>query len=53
MPITASYSHLGSEMHSMREFSAYNTLPGDFRSKHVTSGSLPVTCGYVTSFPVT
>jgi len=27
-------------------------LPGDFRSKDVTSGSLPVTWGQVTSFPV-
>jgi len=28
-------------------------LPGDFRSNDVTSGSLPVTWGHVTSFPVT
>jgi len=28
-------------------------LPGDFRSNHVTSGSLPVTWDHVTSFPVT
>jgi len=28
-------------------------LPGDFRSNDVTSGSLPVTSGHLTSFPVT
>jgi len=28
-------------------------LPGDFRSNDVTSGSLPVSWGHVTSFPVT
>jgi len=28
-------------------------LPGDFRSNDVTSGSLPVMWGHVTSFPVT
>ena len=28
-------------------------LPGDFRPIDVTSGSLPVTSGQVTSFPVT
>jgi len=28
-------------------------LPGDFRSNDITYGSLPVTCGHVTSFSVT
>jgi len=28
-------------------------FPGDFRSNDVTSGSLPVTSGHMTSFPVT
>jgi len=34
-------------------FGLLQPLPGDFRSNDVTSGSLPVTWGHVTSFPVT
>jgi len=37
----------------MRVFGLLQTLPGDFRSNDVTSGSLPLTWGHVTSFPVT
>jgi len=36
-----------------RVFSLLQLLPGDFRSNDVTSGSLSVTWGHVTSFPVT
>jgi len=36
-----------------RLFGPLYPLPGDFRSNDVPSGSLPVTCGHVTSFPVT
>jgi len=36
-----------------RVFGILHPLPGDFRSKVVTSGSLPVTWGHVMSFPVT
>jgi len=35
-----------------RVFGPLQPLPGDFRSNDVTSGSLPVTWGLVTSFPV-
>jgi len=34
-------------------FGLLQPLPGDFRANDVTSGSLPVTYGHVTSFPVT
>jgi len=34
-------------------FGLLHPLPGDFRSEDVTFGSLPVTWGHVTSFPVT
>jgi len=34
-------------------FGLLQPLPGDFRSNDVPSGSLPVTWGHVTSFPVT
>jgi len=34
-------------------FGLLQPLPGDFRSNYVTFGSLPVTWGHVTSFPVT
>jgi len=34
-------------------FGLLEALPGNFRSNDVTSGSLPVTCGHVMSFPVT
>jgi len=34
-------------------FGLVQPLPGDFRSNDVTSGSLPVTWGHVTSVPVT
>ena len=34
-------------------FGLLHPLPGDFRSNDVTSWSLPVTKGHVTSFPVT
>jgi len=37
----------------MPVFGLLHPLPGDFRSNDVTSGSLPVTRGHVTSFPVT
>jgi len=36
-----------------RVFGFLQPLPGDFRSNDVTSGSLPVTWGHVTSFFVT
>ena len=34
-------------------FGILQPLPGDFRSKDVTSGSLPLTRGHMTSFLVT
>jgi len=37
----------------MPVFGPLQTLPGDFRWNDVTSRSLPVTSGHVTSFPVT
>jgi len=37
----------------MPVFGPQQSLPGEFRSNHVTSGSLPLTWGHVTSFPVT
>ena len=37
----------------MPVFGALQPLPGDLRSNDVTSGSLPVTRGHVTSIPVT
>ena len=37
----------------MRVSGLLQPLPGDFQSNDVTSGSLSVTCGHVTSFPVT
>jgi len=37
----------------MPVFGLPQPLPGDFRSNDVTSESLPVTSGHVTSFPVT
>jgi len=37
----------------MRVFGLLQSLPGDFQSNDVTSGSLPVAWGHVTSFPVT
>jgi len=37
----------------MPVFGFLQPLPGDFRSNDVASGSLPVTWGHVTSFPVT
>jgi len=37
----------------MPVFGNLQPLPGDFRSNDVTSGSLPVTRGHVTWFPVT
>jgi len=57
LPPPVSYSLVGSEMCSICQFSTLNStlqpLPGDFRSNDVTSGSLPITWGHVTSFPLT
>jgi len=53
LPPSASYSLVGSEMYSMRVFCLVEPLPGVFRSNDLTYGSLPVTWGHVTSFPVT
>jgi len=55
--VTASYCELQPcrkwNVQYMRVFSLLPPLPGDFRSNDVTSGSLPVTRGRVTSLPVT
>jgi len=56
-PVTAS----SCELHYCRKWNVQYTpvfglqkpLPGHFRSSDVSSGSLPVTCGHMTSFPVT
>jgi len=40
------------QLRSLDAISSLQPLPGDFRSNDVTSGSLPVTWGHVTSFPV-
>jgi len=53
LPPPASYGLVGSQTHSIRVSSLLQSLPGDFQSNDVTSGSLPVTWGHVTSFSVT
>jgi len=54
--VTASYCKLPLcrkwNVQYTRVFGLIQPLPGDFRSNNVTSGSLPVTLGHVTSFPV-
>jgi len=42
-----------SNAHCKRAFGLLQLLPGNFRSNDVTSGSLPITTGYLTSFRVT
>jgi len=55
--VTASYYELQRcrkwNVHCTQVFSFLQPLPGDFRSNDVTSGSLPVTWGHVTTFPIT
>jgi len=53
LPPFASYNLVGSQTQHTLVFGLLQPLPGDFRSNDVTSGSHPVSWGYVTSFPVT
>jgi len=49
----ASYRSVGAQTYPKLDIGLLLPLPGDFRSKDVTSGSLPVTWCHMTSFPVT
>jgi len=55
--VTASYCELQPlrkwNVQYTRVFNLLQPLPGNFQSNDVTSGSLPVTWGHVTSYPVT
>jgi len=53
LPPPTSYILVGSRTQYMPVFALLQPLPGDLRSNDVTSGSLPVTWGHITSFPVT
>jgi len=53
LPSRACYSLVRREMYSIRVFGFLQPLPGYFRSNDVTSGSLQVTWGHMTSVPVT
>jgi len=53
LPPPASYSIVGSEMYSIREFWPSRATSRWLLVKWVPSGWLPVTWGHVTSFPVT
>jgi len=52
LPPPATYSLVGSQTQNAPVFGILQSLPGDFRSNDVTSRSLPVTWGHVTSLPV-
>jgi len=53
LPPPASYSLVWSQTQCMKVFDLLQLLPGDFRSNDVASGSLPVSGGHVTWYPVT
>jgi len=53
LPPPASYRPAGAQMHTKPVFGLLQPLPGDFRWNNITTESLLVVLGHVTSFPVT
>ena len=51
-PHPASYNPVGAQTYPNLNLGLLQPLPGDHWSNDITSGSLPVTCSIVTSFPV-